>query len=458
MTDWVEAGGTAAALDRLAEETKQYDPIRDVPLFTAKGAVVPLGVAYAILEKRPNLVSVQRDFWDFNGKVFEKVRIPAIDDEIIRILGDKSKRGPIFDVRHILDARVSQSDTFFDLKDDMLIHVRNGVYDVQAQELKPHAPHYRSRNLLPFSYDPEAECPRFRLALNEWLPGDVGAQELLVEWIGHCLIRDCSLEKMLFLLGEGANGKGRYIRVIENLLGDSNIANAPLQALRSDRTFPTTGLIGKLVNICPEAEMSFELDEGWIKSICSGDTLEVERKGGQPLKMRPYARFIIQSNNPPTIRDKSNATWRRMLVVRFERAFAEHEQDRFLDAKLAEELPGIFNLALEGLSHLTARGRFEMTAKMIADRESYRKDCNPLQAWREEKLHLLDGFHAGETPRVSGAEAYASYRDWNKCNGHSPYSRAKFTKEMKRLGFPIVVYRDFTKTMRGYEGVFLTEE
>jgi putative DNA primase/helicase len=325
--------------------------------------------------------------------------------------------------------------------------------------LHPHDPKWRARNLLPVVYDDMAECPRFTQALEEWLPDDPGARSLLEEFMGYCLVPDVTKEKALFLVGEGANGKGRFVRVLENLLGKSNVSGLPLMSLRAERTFPTAGLVGKLLNVCTETETSggAQLDEGWIKALVSGDTVQVERKGRDPFPIRSTARFIIQSNNPPHISDKSEGFWRRLLLVRFPRCFRQEELDLELDVKLTCELPGILNLAIAGVRRLRDRGLFEVTPAMMEALSGYRQENNPLAIWREEKLvQAAPDWSGGIPPRVSSEMAYKSYRDWCRDNGHNAYSRAKFGREMGRLGVPSVQYREATGAkLRGFEGVRL---
>lgn len=431
---------------------------KTLPVFSDNGAPIPLHVTRHIYLRRPSLVSVNGEFWEFTGKVFVEASADAIDRDSTAIILARARRSVHGDVRHQLKLEALQPDDFFEPRDALdYIALENGMLDMRTCVLHPHDPKWRARNLLPVSYDDMAECPRFTQALEEWLPDDPGARTLLEEFIGYLLTPDVSLEKALFLVGEGANGKGRFVRVLENLLGKSNVSGLPLMALRAERTFPTAGLVGKLLNICTETEMagSAQLDEGWIKALVSGDTVQVERKGRDPFSIRSNGRFVIQSNNPPHISDKSEGFWRRLLLVRFPRSFRQEEQDPDLDRKLAAELPGILNLAIAGLRRLRERGHFEVTAAMMEALGGYRAENNPLATWREECLVQADPDWAGNPPRVSGVDAYASYREWCKNNGHNAYARTKFSREMGRLGLPCVKYREGDETPRGFEGVRL---
>jgi putative DNA primase/helicase len=428
------------------------------PDFDNNGHPIPLGIAQNIHRRRQNLVSVRGDFFDFTGKVFEPVETVTIDADAVEILGSYARRSNLGDIRHLLMVAVHRPKDFFDDADQNYLHLENGVLNIEKLTLEAHDPKFRALNLLPVSFDASADCPRFKQALNEWLPGDVDAQELLIEFAGYCLIKDVSLEIIIFLVGEGGNGKGRFFHVLEMLLGRRNISGLPLAALRAERTFPITALVGKLLNICPESEFSTDLDEGIIKSLVSGDPLEIERKGRDAFLFHNKARFIVQSNNPPHINDKSNAFWRRLIVIRFNAIFSQEQADASLDAKFALELSGILNMALAGLHRLAARGRFNPTPNMLAELTSYRRECNPLATWREDRLIEAEPDWTGRPAWVSCANVYENYRGWCKENGHVSYSRAKFARELKRLGLEQGVFRDDSgRAFKGFAGVKINE-
>jgi putative DNA primase/helicase len=112
--------------------------------------------------------------------------------------------------------------------------------------------------------------------------------------------------------------------------------------------------------------------------------------------------------------------------------FRENFEDRRnanLDNEHACELPGILNLALDGLARLRERGRFEPSADMLKLREAYRQDCNPSLVWVSEALDRSDpdGWALCET-------AYEGYRRWCKDNGHTSFSRNRWTRVLGRMG------------------------
>ncbi|MCX7013886.1 MAG: phage/plasmid primase, P4 family [Candidatus Sumerlaeota bacterium] len=436
-------------LDGITKSACQYE----VNVFDEAGKLIPLRVAEAICNEYPYLIFTTGAFWDFDGRVYVERDLHQLESRAITMAGTSARRSNLADAMRLLENLTWQSSAFFDEPQTdgaILIACQNGMLNVAMSDLLAHDPRFRCRNLLPVTYDATATYPRFQRFLIEVLPDDPAARELLQEWFGYSLIPDSSQEKAVVYIGEGGNGKGRVVRIQENLLGRVNVAGVALSALRSDRTFPTAALQGKLLNVLPEMELAHDIDEGWVKSLISGDTVEVERKGRDPFTMRNVARFVFATNNPPHINDRSNGVWRRLIPIRFPREFDEQEQDRNLDEKLLAELPGILNWSLEGLRRLSARGHFDLSDRIKAELEAYRRECNPLQAWREERLVDRPG------ARIPGETVYTDYRAWCNESGHEAMSRNRMTRELQRLG--VATDRWCTAAggvIRGFVGVWV---
>ncbi|KKL57613.1 hypothetical protein LCGC14_2233680, partial [marine sediment metagenome] len=101
-----------------------------------------------------------------------------------------------------------------------------------------------------------------------------------------------------------------------------------------------------------------KVDEGTLKAYVGGDLILMERKYRDPITIRPTAKLVFCTNDLPIISDKSNATWRRMLLVPFTNVVPQEAQNRNLFSELCTELPGIWNWAFQGYKMLQERGNF----------------------------------------------------------------------------------------------------
>src|SRR5690606_16779387 len=111
--------------------------------------------------------------------------------------------------------------------------------------LTPHSPDLFILSVLPYSYSPKESCPHFAEYLNKSLP-DPESQTALQQWFGYNLIYDNSLQKLVFLLGEGSNGKSVACKILRLLLGPDNVSSIPLEAFDPQRTFALASTYGKL--------------------------------------------------------------------------------------------------------------------------------------------------------------------------------------------------------------------
>lgn len=462
VSDWLAAGGTREELQQLAATAPVFTPEKTpapTPLaatasdcYNSEEKLDPLLIARAVRKNRPNLICLSKDPWDYNGKIYEQIADEVLLKDAIALIGGAAKRNLFAEVKHFLSAagEAYAPPTFFAEQKPDFIMVQNGALNWRTNELLPHAPEYRARNLFPVAFDPAARCPRFEQALTEWLPDDGEAAWLLKEFMGYCLIPDTRMERALVLVGEGRNGKSVFFELVKRLLGPHNVSGLPLQSLSRERTFPVAALEGKLVNLCGEAEQQqarqASFDEGLFKSLVTGEMVTVERKGRDHFPMYPVARFIILSNNPPYIHDKTNGVWERLMIVRFSRFFAAEDRDVNLIDKLTSELPGIFNFALDGLRSLMARGRFQMTAKMGEEIEDYKRECNPIMTWQEEHLRKKP-----EEEAMLG-ELWDAYKKWALASGYHAGSIKTFGKALRRLGMEQAKFRSQSNPLKSDHG------
>ena len=87
---------------------------------------------------------------------------------------------------------------------------------------------------------------------------DPDTQDTLQMWCGYLLIPTAKLQKCLFLIGEGSNGKGVFLMTLQNILGPKNCSSLEMAEF-FDR-FKVARLRGKLVNISSDVETSQVLD------------------------------------------------------------------------------------------------------------------------------------------------------------------------------------------------------
>jgi P4 family phage/plasmid primase-like protien len=332
----------------------------------------------------------------------------------------------------VLRPEIKQLNEWDNVTQDSIItlSMNNGLlilgHDGQA-EIIPHTPDYFSFIQLPYGYELKAQCPTWLNFLNDITLCRQDYILLLQQWCGYLLRSDLRQQKFLLCVGEGANGKGVFFEVVQNLVGVENCSQVPIAQLH--RSFSLAATIGKMVNLTHESAGKIEESaETTLKSFVAGDRMEFERKFREPFSGIPTAKIMVATNDLPRFNDKSQAVWRRILLVPFDKVVAEAQQITTLAEKLKKELPGILNWALEGLRNLNAAGRFTVPANSRELIEQYRQDSNPARAF------LLENYESTNNGDIVPCEdVYRQYRGWCEGNGHQPLSNGLFGKEVKRV-------------------------
>jgi len=296
-----------------------------------------------------------------------------------------------------------------------MVCLANGVLDTGTRAITPHPlrpgpGHPVFTWKMPVAYDPEATCPRFEQFLREIMPDTPDgrgekARELLVDLMGYALWRANPFQVFFVCVGDGANGKTTWGKVLQALVGRDAMSDLSLQQISSHRFAPAE-LDGKLVNLCDDLPYDKPLTAtGALKILTGEGTMTVERKGQHPFAMRFDGKVIAMANRTPPTQDDTYAFWRRVVVFRFEQTFAvgDPRRDPDLERKLLAELPGILNLALKGLARVRGRLEFDPERLLVNAEEEWRRRSDPIRA------ELLDAFEVCPGAFVTNERI----RDWH---------------------------------------------
>jgi putative DNA primase/helicase len=176
------------------------------------------------------------------------------------------------------------------------------------------------------------------------------------------------------------------------LIGHENVAGPRLSALGTN--FGLEPLIGKPLAIIGDALISKRTDTAPIiesmLSISGEDRMTIDRKHKGAWTGRLQSRLMILTNELPSLINESGALAARLLVWKFVTSF-EGREDRGLDAKLAAELPGIFNWAVEGYQRLRERGYFVQAPSGVDILEQFRSLTAPIRTYVQERVVVEEG-------------------------------------------------------------------
>ena len=261
--------------------------------------------------------------------------------------------------------------------------------------------------------------------------GEDEAIWVLHEFIGSCFIpkRTLKLEKALFLIGEGSNGKSVIYDVIRALLGEKNISGVSLEQLTNNR-FQASLIEGKLLNYAPEVSAKFLPTE--FKRLVSAEGVQFERKGKDAVEADPddLPRIMFNGNQRPISGEITHAIERRMVLMPFNVIIQDKDQDPELANKLKQELPGIWAIVQEGMRRLLKNKK--LTHSPLIERENldYKRTINSVHAWVTDERIVID-----KGGRIPVNDFYEQYGKWCFNSDMDILPRKDFSRLLELQGF-----------------------
>jgi len=294
--------------------------------------------------------------------------------------------------------------------DPNFICFNNGTLNVKTKQLEPHSPVHMLINRIPHNYDSEAKCPRFMQFLDEiWVDDQDRDQKIqfIRQFMGYLLVADSSMQKMLILKGEGANGKSVLLETIKGIVGEPNTTNVMISHL--SKSYVRASLEGMLLNVSADLPKKGIVADGELKAMVAGDSVEAAAKYKDSKTFTPYNRFVVATNNLPDCKDTSEGYFRRLIILEFKHKFAPDQRDPMLATTLMSESEGIIAWCLGGLYELRDQGRFTIPPSSDRAVEIYEEEIFPLKTFAKECLMPSEN---GQ--EISSSELFTVFFEWAK--------------------------------------------
>ncbi len=334
-----------------------------------------------------------------------------------------AKTGVLYEVINQVKHRTYIDRSKFDSDIDIL-NLKNGLLNIHTLEFTEHSRDHLSAVQLPLWYNPEAKCPNILRFLGQVLKLKDVFTALQV--FGYCLYRTTKFEHATLCVGKGANGKGTFLKLLENFLGNRNVSHVSLQDIGEDR-FATSELHRKLANVCADLRKAKVKGTGNFKMLVSGDRISAQRKNQHRFEFVPFAKLIFSANEPPESEDQTYAYFRRWIIFFFENVF-EGDADRNMIDKLTtqDELSGLLNLAIIALKQLIKDNGFAYIDDIKTVTKGYILNANTVAKFLEEKCIITGKDEDYEICR----DLWGVYLEFCKKGGHHCKSDNIFGMEL----------------------------
>lgn len=367
--------------------------------------------------------------WRFTGTnwdEFSKAEIKAFAEKKFNPKPNKNMRAEFYDK---VQSNNFVPTAWFDESIHKKLNFKNGVYDLETGKLEPHSKRFGFRSVLPYDFDPNAQCPRFDQFLHEITVGREDLIKIILEFMGYAISGDkVWLHKALVLHGDGANGKSTLMDVMKGLVGKGFYSSLTLSALNDPQKRYL--LEGKLFNLGDETDIHALAKSEIFKTMTGDGEIDVKRLYSQPYQFLCRAKLIIACNELPYTNDQSHGLYRRLITVPFDAIFTEGgTADPKIKMKLAKEYPGILNKCIAAYQGVKERGRFSDSETVQEAIEEYRNTNDSVRDWFRESVRVTtDG-----NDKVTTDELYNDFRATCQKRGMYTLSYQKFAKDLSRI-------------------------
>lgn len=317
-----------------------------------------------------------------------------------------------------------------------LIAFKNGIYNLNTDQLEPFSPQYMITNKIPWNYNPVAKSDLVDSVLDKLSCGDTDIRYVLEEVAGACLYRSASIGGGMaaILVGDKHNGKSTYIHMVESMLGKENYSAVDMGDLGN--RFSTIMLYGKTANLGDDISSQYIVDTSILKKLITGEMVKAEEKGKPAINFVPYAMHIYSANDIPHMKDPTGAMLRRLLLIPLNAKFTKDslDYDPFIKYKLgqAEHMERFVYLAVCGLHDVLINKSFTVPIKAEQQKAKYEVENNPV-------LAFIDDTGKENIINEPTADVYKRYQVFCADNGFQSGSNLTFSKSINRaLGTKII--------------------
>ena len=321
------------------------------------------------------------------------------------------------------------TDKFFNQNYIDEMPVQNGILNIKTRELNEFNPEKIFFNKLPLTYNPEATCEVIQKFFSDVLKEEDDIN-VAFELFGYSLLKDHMIEKAFMFVGNGRNGKGKFISLLKTFLGAENCCSVPLNQLRSDST-GVCELFGKLANLAGDLNNTALKETGLFKEITGRDMVGAKRKYLRDLFFVNYSKQIFACNELPRVYDFSAGFWSRWVLLEFPYQFIDKKEYDVLEDKgnmrirdteiinkltTTEQLSGLLNAALDGLDRVrkqkdisNSKGTAETKNFWIRNSDSFSAFC----------LDMIEEDYEGYVSRKEVRSTFNKYCKAHKIKGAS---------------------------------------
>jgi len=390
-------------------------------------------------------LSTARDFIKVQPIYYDKYKIwwlwdikdskwNIVDETDLMIAIDDNTKHPTTDTKtkyEILEAlkRIGRRNKPKESKKTW-IQFKNTIVDIENGKVFKASPEFFITNPIPWKIGDKEDTPIMDKIFEEWMTKE-GFQDksfinTLYEIMAYTLMPSMPIHRIFCFIGDGLNGKGTYLRLIEKLVGEGNKCASEIELLSNNR-FESNKLFKKLVCMIGEVDRGIFKKTKTIKSLTGDDLTRFEFKGKDGFDGHNYAKPLIACNSLPETSDKTKGFYRRWTIVDFPNRF--NEKKDILKNIPNEEYSNFCRKALRILPELLRIGEFTNDGSIEQREDKYEKHSNHINEFVKEYCTLNSESY------VEFGEFCERYNEYLVSTGNHRKSKIEIGRGIKLKGF-----------------------
>lgn len=324
-------------------------------------------------------------------------------------------------------------DTFDQVfnKDPYMITFKNGTLDIETGEFhEGFCKDEYSTIAIPHNYINHDEKPLKTIGFLNMMIEDPEELLFIFQWIGYLLVKKYDIAKMLFLVGDGGNGKSTLIKLMTAIVGAENTSTVSMKSLVTNK-FQSALLYNKLFNTVADIGSDFFDDSSILKALTGDDHITIERKGENGFSYLNFAKMTYSCNKLPRFKDTTGGLQRRPIVLPLNKDFINlvkgsdmHINDILNDE---EELEKIIKYSADCFRRVVLNGKtFSESNAMIKAKNEWLCD-DPLVDFIYEVFDVVESknFH------VEMSDFMKAYKDYCIDRNYKPMSQKNVVEAIK---------------------------
>lgn len=336
-----------------------------------------------------------------------------------------------------------------------LVGFSNGVYDLKNRVFRKGEPDDLIRKNVGYDYKEFKRDDQMIIEIEaflETIQPDEDMRTYLCAYLASFLEGSNKDQKFMIWTGNGQNGKGSLIDLIDNTFGGTDegyFATLPPTVLTQKRGSSSAATpelatkFGKRVIVLQEPEGDDKINVGFMKNITGQDKIEARPLYGDPFQYTPLFKLLLACNHLPSIPSDDGGTWRRIRVIDFMIKFTSNPQgpmERKSDSKLREKMKKwkqsfmwlLINVYYPIYVENDGLDKLEPDRVKTAT-DKYKTDSNAILEYIDDNLEK------DESSDVNFNDTYEAFKGWyiNGYNDKKPLQRKKFKEYFDNNGYKV---------------------